>query len=248
MKNIIVSIVCTGIMGLLACSSGGNVEIVRPDPSELYDLTFDFNTYIIPDNFISEVNNPLFPQIIGTKRIIRGENEDAESVEVVEEVLPSIKTILGIDCTIVLVKEWENGELVEETWDFYSQDKDGNVWYFGEEVDNYDDGQLTDHNGAWEAGVDGAIPGIIMPAMLVVGMKYRQEFYENEAEDVAEVISLDENLTISYGTYSKVLKTEEWTPLEPAAREYKYYAEGVGFLKAESLTDPSFEELEELTN
>lgn len=248
MKTILIGFGRALILGLLACNSGSNVEIIRPAPGELFDLTFDHVTYITSVNFETLIDNPFFSQIPGTKRTFLGTNEDGESVEVIEEVLSNFKSILGIDCTVVLVKEWEDGELTEETLDFYAQDKDGNVWYLGEEVDNLEDGQLTDHHGAWEAGVDGAVPGIIMPAQPEIGLKYRQEFLENEAEDIAEVISLDETITIGLGTYSNVLKTEEWSPLEPSSREYKFYAKDLGLLKIEAINDPSFEELVSLVD
>ena len=119
----------------------------------------------------------------------------------------------------------------------------------GEDVDDFENGELVGHDGAWEAGVGGgAIAGIIMPTNPTVGMFYRQEFLEGEAEDLAEVISLNETITVKFGIFSNVLKTKEWNPIEKDSEEYKYCAEGVGFLRAEGIGEPGFEELVSIEN
>ena len=122
--------------------------------------------------------------------------------------------------------------MIEDTYDWYAQDQDGNVWYLGEDVKDYEDGQVVSTAGSWEAGVDGAQPGIIMQAQPRVGLTYQQEYYEGEAEDAAEILSVDERVTIPYGTFDQVLKTRDFTPLEPDVEEEKYYAQGVGSVLA----------------
>jgi hypothetical protein len=130
--------------------------------------------------------------------------------------------------------------------DWYAQDEDGNVWYFGEDTKQLEGGKIVSTDGTWEAGKDGAQPGIMMEADPQVGDEYRQEYYEGQAEGMAEVLSLDEQVTVSYGSYENVLMTKEWNPLEPDVIEHKYYAEGVGNLLEETVEGGSggFELLE----
>ena len=188
---------------------------------------------INPANFSSsiDITNEYYPAIPGKKYIYEGQTD--EGLERVEELrLDDTKTIMGIACIIVNFKGYLNGRLMEETWDWYAQDNDGNLWYFGEAVDNYNsNGTLLDHDGSWEAGIDGAQPGMIMPANPQTGMKYREEYYFNHAEDEAEIIGTGLSETISLGTYNNCIKTKNWTALEPDALENKIYAPGVGLIK-----------------
>lgn len=112
--------------------------------------------------------------------------------------------------------------------DWYAQDVDGNVWYFGEATAEYQNGEAGSTVGSWEAGVDGAMPGIIMPAQPQPGVTYRQEFYEGEAEDLARVVETDAEADVPVGRYTEVLVTEDWTPLEPDMVERKSYAPQIG--------------------
>ena len=119
-------------------------------------------------------------------------------------------------------------ELVEDTYDWYAQDHEGNVWYFGEETAEYEDGEIVSTAGAWEAGVDGALPGIAMEADPTVGDSYRQEYYPGEAEDMAEVVQTGVSEEVAFGAFDDLIVIEEWTPLEPEVVEEKSYALGVG--------------------
>lgn len=121
-----------------------------------------------------------------------------------------------------------NGELTEDTFDWYAQHRDGTVWYFGEDTKTYDKGVVVSTEGSWEAGVNGAQPGIIMEAHPQVGDSYRQESLAGAAEDQAEVVGLAESATVPFGTFDNCLKTRETTPLEPQLVEFKFYAAGVG--------------------
>ena len=157
------------------------------------------------------------------------------------------KDILGVQTTVVRDVAWDEGVLVEDTLDWYAQDTGGNVWYLGELATNYeydDEGNFigTNTEGSWEAGVDGALPGYLMPANPQVGDLYYQEFYLGEAEDEAEVISLNESIAIDLDNYDNVLQTREFTNLEPDAFELKYFAPGVGqILAEEGITEPGAE-------
>ena len=189
-----------------------------------------YNPVIDRANFVAEINNPYFPLKPGTTFIYRGETEDeVERNEVY--VTDQTKEILGVTCIVVRDTVWdEDNELVEDTYDWYAQDKDGNVWYFGEDSKEYEGGKVVSTMGSWEAGVDGAKPGIIMLATPKIGDSYRQEYYKGEAEDIAEVVSLDESVAIPYGLFTDCLKTKEWSPLEPDILANKYYAPGIGFV------------------
>ncbi len=138
------------------------------------------------------------------------------------------RTVMGIEAQVVHDVVTEDGKLVEDTYDWYAQDADGNVWYLGEDTKEYDAGTFVGTHGSWEAGVDGAQPGILLPADPEVGQAYRQEYLEGEAEDRGRVLSLDERAQVPFGSFEDVLKTEDTTPLEPGLREHKFYAKGVG--------------------
>lgn len=189
--------------------------------------------------FTSSTNltNPYFPVPAGKKYIYEGQTPDGlERIE--EQRLPATKTILGITCIIVNFRAYLNGVLIEEAWDWYAQDNAGNVWYFGEAVDNFNNnGTLKDHGGSWEAGVDGAQPGMIMPTTPRVGMSYREEYYFNHAEDRAEITGEGLSVTIPFNTFNNCIKTRNWTELEPDLNENKFYAPGIGLVKEVNIED-----------
>ena len=191
---------------------------------------------IDPINFVTRIDNPFLPLIPGTIFIYEGKTEKGnERNEVV--VTSDTKVIQGVTCVVVQDTVLVDGEVEEATLDWYAQDKDGNVWYFGEDSKEYQDGKVVSMEGSWEAGVDGAQPGIIMKASPVVGDKYRQEYYTGEAEDWAEVLSLSESATVPTGSYQGVLLTNEWSALDqPPVYEHKYYAQGVGFIQEIDVT------------
>ena len=186
-----------------------------------------YNPVINPDDFVEVIDNPYFPLTPGTTFVYEGEDED-ETIRDEVFVTNETRTVMGVNTIVVRDRVFEDGELVEETFDWYAQDKDGNVWYFGEDSKDYEDGEVVSTAGSWEAGVDGAQPGILMKGDPQVGDTYRQEYYAGEAEDMAEVLSLNESVTVAYGSFEDCLKTKEWTPLEPGIEENKYYAAGTG--------------------
>ena len=163
----------------------------------------------------------------GTSRRVVGQTADGEEVILVE-VTGQTKEILGVMTTVVRDRVWLEGVLIEETFDWYAQDNDGNVWYFGEDEKEMEAGRVVSTAGSWQAGVDGARAGIIMWAQPKVGSIYYQEYYEGEAEDIGEVLSLNETITVPFGRFEGCLKTEETTPLEPDVLEHKYYCPGLG--------------------
>ena len=184
---------------------------------------------IDPAAFTATVDNPYFPLPAGARWVMQGSGESAGEVTTTL-VTDQTKTILGVVCTVVRDEVDADGKLQELTFDWYAQDADGNVWYFGEDTAEYKNGEVTNREGSWEAGVDGAQPGIIMAADPVADLTYRQEFYAGQAEDQASVVELGATADTPAGRYSDVLVTEDWTPLEPKVAERKFYAPGVGLV------------------
>jgi hypothetical protein len=176
------------------------------------------------------IDNPFFPLPIGSVRSYRKQTEDGLE-EVLIEVLDETRIVAGVEAVVVRDRVTLDGELLEDTRDWYAQDDSGNVWYLGEVVDDYvydDNGELIEitHPGQWEAGVEGAQAGIIMYAEPLAGDSYRQELRAGVAEDMAYVVGIDDE---------GVLTTLDWAPLEPHALEYKFYAPGVGLIREQAL-------------
>lgn len=202
---------------------------------------------IVPADFVALIDNPYMPLPPGTTLVYEGETgEGLEHTEVT--VLDETRVVMGVTTTVVRDTVTLNGQLLEDTFDWYAQDTAGNVWYFGEAVDNYENGELIDHDGSWEAGVDGAQPGIIMNAdpLAHIGEAYRQEYYAGKAEDMAQVIGSAGPLTVPFGTFEDVVQTEDWTPLEPGVREHKFYASNLGVIKEVGLKTGEITELIEV--
>ncbi|MEP6601809.1 MAG: hypothetical protein ABJB49_08335 [Nitrospirota bacterium] len=182
---------------------------------------------IDPANFTTVIDNPYFPLKPGTTFVYEGPTEDGfEHVEFA--VTHNTKVILGVTCVEVHDTSQIDGVLSEDTRDWFAQDKQGNVWYFGENTTLVEGGLPVDLTGSWAGGVNGAQPGIIMKAHPAVGDFYRQEFSLGNAEDLAEVKSLNAKVTVPYGSFDHCLKTLESSPLAPGDLENKFYAAGVG--------------------
>ena len=180
------------------------------------------------DAFVDGITNPYLAFEAG--KVFRYESETDEGLEViVVEVTDLQKTVMGIDVTVVHDQAFLNDELIEDTYDWFAQDQDGNVWYFGEDTKTLEDGQVVSTEGSWEAGISGD-PGIVMLAQPFVGAQYQQEDAPGVAEDMGRVRKLDVDVEVEYGSFEGALQTAEWTPLEPGAREYKYYVPGVGLV------------------
>jgi len=195
-----------------------------------------------PENFptATKVDNPYFPLTPGTRATYDGNGEDGPE-RTVTKVTRETKTILGVATVVVHDTVLRDGTLYEDTYDWYAQDKDGNVWYFGEDTRALDDktGKLTDTTGSWQAGVSGAQPGIIMKAHPAVGDSFYQEYLKGEAEDQADVTKTGETLTVPYGSFTDAIRTKDYTALETAVVENKIYARGLGVIHVEHVTGPA---------
>ena len=195
-----------------------------------------YKPVIDPAAFTNKVTNPLFPLTPGTTYIYEG-TRDGVPRHAEVSVTNETKIIMGVVCVVVRDVLTSNNALVEKTTDWYAQDKDGNVWYFGEDTAEYENGAVTSTAGTWLAGVDGALPGMIMKASPVVGDAYRQEYRPGEAEDFAKVLQLDASWEVPAGSYTHVVVTEDTDLLDTAKLEQKYYAPGVGFLGSTGSVD-----------
>ena len=234
MKRITILFALLAISALLtaACgvgagsSSSGNAEKPKPGP----DKAAGYAPKIVPSDFTTRIENEYFPLEPGTTFVYRGKTGDASEGDTVR-VTSDTKNVMGVECVVVDDRVTEDGELTEQTYDWYAQDAKGNVWYFGEDSKEYENGKVKSTEGSWEAGKDGAEPGIIMPADPKVGETYRQEYYEGEAEDMARPLKLGASIEVPFGSFDHVLVTDEWTPLEKSVAEHKFYAPGVGTVK-----------------
>lgn len=192
-------------------------------------ITETYNPLINPNDFVSKINNKYLTLTPGTKYIFKGETEEGtERIEVY--VSHDTKKVMGVKTIVVQDKEWLNGELIEDTKDWFAQDKFGNVWYFGEDSKDFVLGKLVSTKGSWQAGINGALPGIIMKANPKVGDTYVQEYFPGEAEDMAEIVALGVGIKVKYGSFTDCLQTRDWNPLEPGDDEYKYYCPKVGLV------------------
>jgi hypothetical protein len=197
----------------------------------------------------TQIDNEYLPLTPGTVHLYKGESEDGSETTVVE-VLETTKEVNGVTSVIVQDRVFLDDLMIEDTFDWFAQDDDGIVWYMGEDVTNYeyDDDDIllgTDNDGGWEAGVDGALPGIVMKADLIVNDSYQQEYYEGVAEDMARIIALDVQVYLKDGNvYANCLKTLDWNPFEPDDKENKYYAPDVGMIREELKEDPKEESAE----
>jgi hypothetical protein len=182
-----------------------------------------------PSTFTADIDNRYWPMEPGTRWTYREVDEEGKEVVVVVTVSSETKEIAnGITARVVRDSVREDGDLIEDTFDWYAQDADGNVWYLGEDTAEFDDGKVKTTKGSWEAGVDGALPGIVIPADPADDMKYRQEYFAGEAEDNGEVLAVGEQVEVPAGHYADALMTKDTTALEPDVVEYKFYAPDIG--------------------
>ena len=212
------------LLFLFACGEdGGEGEATASLPQGAEPVDLD------PAEFTVEIDNPYWPMRPGSRWVYRERDGEGGTQRVVVTVAREAKRIAnGIEVRVVHDVVSQDGEPVEITDDWYAQDSVGNVWYLGERTAEYENGEVVSRAGSWEAGVDGAQPGVIMPAEPRPGLAYRQEYYVGEAEDRAKVLSLDEQVEVPFGHFSDVLLTKDLVPLEPDMLEYKLYARGVG--------------------
>jgi hypothetical protein len=192
-----------------------NVDIALCDPTR--------------GGYILDITNPYFPLPVGSQSILEGV-QGATLFRVVISVLDSTLDVAGVTTRVVEEVETENGELVEDSRNFFVQAVDGTVCYYGEDVDVYENGVIVDHPGQWRAGVNGAVPGILMPTTPAVGQAFRQEVAVGVAEDRSQFVAMNELMALPGGTFHATLRSSETTPLEPGHISRKAYARDVGLI------------------
>ena len=221
--------VVLGILGL-SCAVGSVLAAKRPA----------YRAAIDPADFKEGVDHPYFPLTPGTKYVFAersGKHVSENEITVTHDT----KTIMGVRCIVVHDVVREEGVVKEETYDWYAQHKDGTVWYFGEDTKEFGPRGTVSTEGSWEAGVKGAQAGVFMPARIEPGKPFYQEYYRGHAEDMAQIAAVNDRVTVPFGSFGGCIRTKEWSMLE-AGTEKKWYARGVGRVRAESAA----KEVEEL--
>src|SRR6476660_3090092 len=188
-----------------------------------------------PANFVAVIDNPYFPLPVGRTLVYQGVRDGQTQTDTVT-VTDQKKVILGISTTVVNDVATHGGTVLEKTFDFYAQDKLGNVWYLGEDTTAFLPNGKTDTSGSFVAGVNGAQPRIIMEANPQIPDAYRQEYFAGEAEDTAWIVNRGGTVSVPYGKVRNVLTTLEATRLEPGAYDQKVYGPGIGIVLEQSLS------------
>ncbi len=223
------SIIVIGSLVLLAI----NCSTYLPGQKNNHSWTETF--HVDKKSFISSGANLYFNLTPGYQLKLEGK-EGSKNVMLIITVLDETKQVDSVETRIVEEKEYKDGEIVEISRNYFAlNEQDQSIYYFGEEVDIYNNGQIISHDGAWESGKDGASFGLMMPGLVLLGSRYYQEIAPDVAMDRAEIISVNDSLTTPAGFFKNCLKTEETSPLEPGHKGYKIYAPGIGLIKDGSL-------------
>jgi len=238
------ALLALGLAGALAtaCGSsshaGSSARAAGTSASRLAPIHGTYSPKIDPANFVRTIDNRYFPLKAGTTFRYKGVQEDGKTpLTDVEVVTHQTKTILGVRSTVVRDTVSSRGKAIERTFDWYAQDKDGNVWYMGEDTLELQHGRFVKMSDSWQGGVNGAKPGIIMPGQPRRGDQYRQEYYPGHALDQAQVLGSGGPVKVPYGSFKHTLLTVETSPrLDPGVRERKYYVAGVGDIKEHTVS------------
>jgi hypothetical protein len=184
----------------------------------------------VPSTLTSTVTNPFFPLAVGSVLTYEGMTDEGLETIVVE-VMPGTRNVNGVAARIVRDRVYLEGDLIEDTFDWYAQDAAGNVWYLGEDSKEIENGTVVSTEGSWEWGEDGALPGIIMWAepSAHIGEEYRQEYYEGEAEDWGKVLATGRSVNVPAGNLPGCVEVEEWNALEANSTEKKFFCPQLGF-------------------
>src|SRR5580765_4490051 len=215
--------VAIAVLALVAC--GGGSKSSSSSSSTLPQGTKPMK--LDPADFTTNIDNPYWPMRPGSHWVYR-ETENGETQRVDVTVTDKTKVLAGITARVVHDQVTRKGQVVENTLDWYAQDSHGNLWYLGEDTAEYENGKLKTKAGTWSAGVDGAEPGVVVPANPKQGMRYREEYYAGQAEDGAEVLSVSSQAQVPFGRFQNALLTRNFSAIEPTVEEMKLYAKGVG--------------------
>ena len=235
----LLTVVMAAIVG--ACGSSTPAPSGSPSPSStgagIVQAAPGWKS-IPASDFVRTVDNPWFPLVKGYTWVSTGVKDGRPTVDTFRAT-GQTKVIEGVTCTVVRDVTTVHGRPVEKTLDWYAQDKQGNVWYFGENTAEFNAaGKVTTTAGTWQSGVDGAAPGIFMPADPTVGAGGYQEYYKGQALDQYRIVSLNGSVTVPYGSFKQALLTKETTALEPGIVDHKYYVKGIGQVAEETVKGP----------
>jgi hypothetical protein len=225
--------ICAALLLPAACGSSGGSSAPATEATEAAAPVIDpgdgghYTPRVDPADFVATIDNRYFPLRPGSRWEYEGVS-DGEPERDVVVVTNDRHPVMGVSTVVVRDTVSRGGQVVEDTRDWYAQDRAGNVWYFGEAVQSFKHGQLESTDGSFEAGVGGALPGIVMPAHPIVGHAYRQEYLKGEAEDMGQIVQTDAHTDVPLGAFDAVVVTRDWNPLEPDVIEQKRYAPGVG--------------------
>ena len=209
-----------GSSGDSSATTTGKATAALPHGSERVKLD--------PANFTTKIDNPYWPMRPGSRWVSHESDPSGGGVQRVDTTVTNrTKMLGGVKTRVVHDVLHQGGKLVEDTYDWYAQDRAGNIRYFGEDTKEYDAGKVST-KGSWATGVHGAQPGVVVPAHPAAGMSYRQEYSAGSAEDAARVLSVDEQVQVPYGHFTGAMLTKDYTAIEPKVLEYKLYAKGVG--------------------
>jgi hypothetical protein len=239
-----VVVVATLVAALATACGSSDTQTASTPPaasasaSELAPIHGTYSPTIDPANFVATIDNRYFPLLSGTGFHYRGVAENGKTPQTDDMVvIDKTKKILGVSCTVVRDTVSSRGKAIEHTFDWYAQDRQGNVWYMGEDTRELQHGRFVKADDSWEAGVAGAEPGIIMPGDPQRGDAYRQEYYPHYALDQARVLGPGGSVTVPYGSYGDTLLTVETAPkLDPGVAERKWYVAGVGDIKEHTVS------------
>ncbi len=229
-KNLLI-LTCFALLFFLGWKLYSNLNTNRENNEVVINKVNEANDFAFtPSDFTTTITNTYFALPVGKKMTFEAMTKNGlEKIEI--EILSEKKVIEGFTTIVYLDTVYLNGQIHEITKDYLAQHKTtGDVWYFGENVDNYENGTLTDHDGSFIHGTDGATAGIWMKATQIVGDSYRQEFFKGEAEDMRDVVEVNIPIQTKLGSYTNCVKVYDWTPLDPKSREHKYYCPQVGGL------------------
>jgi hypothetical protein len=225
------AVLALAALGLLAGGCGGNKAAPAQTTPAPHLPQGAEQVRLDPANFTTEIDNPYWPLAPGSVWVYADRDASGARQRDVVRVLKRTKVVAGVRARVVHDRATQGSKLIEDTFDWYAQDRQGNVWYLGEATQSYDNGKASTA-GSWEAGVGGAQPGILMPANPTPGQQYRQEYRKGTAEDHARVLSIDDQVQAPAGHFRNALLTKEFTRIEPNDLEYKLYAKGVGLVRA----------------
>jgi hypothetical protein len=224
--------VVAAVLATPAAAGGRSCPLPRFGPGRQYHPPID------PASFSPNVTNKFFPLRPGTTLVYTGTKDGEQALDLVATTSRT-RVVAGVRTRVVEDRLYLDNVLAERTSDYYTQDRCGNVWYFGEDTAELDrHGHVVSTEGTWHAGVDGAQPGVFMQAHPQLGRRFRQEWSEGQAEDVFKVVSRSSRIRVPYGSFRHALRTEETNALEPDVLDNKYYVRGIGEVAELSVKGP----------